>query len=131
MDFKHKILIVDGHALVHRAFHAIPGLTNGKGFPTGAIYGFFNILFRAMAQIKPEYVAVTFDKSEITFRNKLDGDYKAHRKPAHEDLTIQVPKIHDLLRAMDMPIYEKGDMRQMILLELFPVRHPALFRTLF
>lgn len=108
MDFKQKILIVDGHALVHRAFHAIPGLTNGKGFPTGAIYGFFNILFRAMTQLKPQYLAVTFDKSEVTFRNKLSGDYKAHRKAAPDDLVVQVPKIQELLRAMDIPIYEKG-----------------------
>ncbi|HYC80076.1 MAG TPA: DNA polymerase I [Candidatus Binatia bacterium] len=108
MEFKQKIVLVDGHALLHRAFHALPGLTNPEGFPTGAIYGFFSIFFKALEQIKPAYVAVTFDLSEITFRNKLSGDYKAHRKPAPDDLVIQLPKVKEILTALDIPIYEKG-----------------------
>jgi DNA polymerase-1 len=108
MEFKQKILLVDGHALLHRAFHALPGLTNPQGFPTGAIFGFFSIFLKALTQIKPAYVAVTFDLSEVTFRNKLSGDYKAHRKPTPDDLVIQLPKVKEILTALNIPIYEKG-----------------------
>jgi DNA polymerase I len=107
MSSKQKILLVDGHALIYRAFHAIPGLANKDGFPTGAIYGFFNIFFRAMSVVKPTHVAVTFDLGEPTFRHKLDGDYKANRKEAPDDLTVQTPKVKELLTAMNIPIYMK------------------------
>jgi DNA polymerase I len=106
--FKQKMLLVDGHALLHRAYHAIPGLTNKDGFPTGAIFGFFSIFLKAIAQIKPAYIAVTFDLSEVTFRNKLSGDYKANRTAAPDDLVIQLPKVKELLTAMNIPIHEKG-----------------------
>lgn len=106
-NFKQKILLVDGHALLHRAYHALPGLTNKDGFPTGAIYGFFSIFLRAIEQIKPAYVAVTFDLSEKTFRHELAGDYKANRKAAPDDLVLQQPKVMELLTALDIPIYMK------------------------
>jgi DNA polymerase I len=102
-----KILLVDGHALLYRAFHAIPGLANKDGFPTGAVFGFFSIMLRALEQIKPSHVAVTFDMSGPTFRHKLDGDYKAHRKPEPDELTLQTPKVKELLTAMNIPIYQK------------------------
>lgn len=101
------MLLVDGHALLYRAFHAIPGLANKDGFPTGAVFGFFTILFRALEQIKPTHVAVTFDMHGPTFRHKLDGDYKAHRKPEPDDLTLQTPKVKELLTSMNIPIYQK------------------------
>lgn len=108
MSTKNKILLVDGHALLYRAFHAIPGLTNKDGFPTGAIYGFFTIFLRGLTQIKPSHVLVTFDLGEPTFRHKLDGDYKANRKAAPDDLVIQLPKVKELLTAMNIPIHQKG-----------------------
>jgi len=102
-----KILLVDGHALLFRAFHAIPGLANKDGFPTGAIFGFFSIFLRALAQIKPTHVAVVFDRSDPTYRNKLSGDYKANRKETPEDLTRQTPKVVEILQALTVPVYDK------------------------
>lgn len=107
MSKKDKILLVDGHALLYRAFHAIPGLTNKDGFPTGAVFGFFSIFLKAMSQIKPTHVAVVFDMSGPTFRHELAGDYKANRKPAPDDLVIQTPKVKELLTALNIPIYQK------------------------
>lgn len=107
-EFKQKVLLVDGHALVHRAYHALPGLTNKDKFPTGAIFGFFSIFLKALSQLKPAYALVTFDLSEVTFRHKLSGDYKAHRTAPPDDLVIQVPKIKEILTAMNIPIYEKA-----------------------
>jgi DNA polymerase I len=106
-EFKQKVLLVDGHALLHRAFHALPGLTNPDGFPTGAIFGFFSIFFRALEKIKPAYALVTFDMKGPTFRHELAGDYKAHRKPPPDDLVLQEPKVKEILTALDIPIYQK------------------------
>ncbi len=106
-EFKQKMLLVDGHALLHRAFHALPGLTNKDGFPTGAVFGFFSIFLRALEKIKPTYVLVAFDLGGETFRHKLTGDYKAHRKPPHDDLLLQEPKVKEILTAMNIPIYSK------------------------
>lgn len=108
MQFKQKILLVDGHALFHRAYHALPGLTNKDGFPTGAIYGFLSILFKAFSEIKPTHALVAFDLPGETFRHKMAGDYKAHRKPMESDLAIQLPKLQEVLSVLRLPIYEKS-----------------------
>jgi DNA polymerase-1 len=107
MSKNDKILLVDGHALLYRAFHALPGLANKDGFPTGAVFGFFSIFLKALSQIKPTHVAVVFDMQGPTFRHELDGDYKAHRKPTPDDLVIQTPKVKELLTALNIPIYQK------------------------
>jgi DNA polymerase-1 len=107
MEFKKKLLMVDGHALLYRAYHALPNLTNNEGFPTGAVFGFFSIFLKALEQIKPAYVMVAFDMRGPTFRDKLSGDYKANRKPAPDDLMTQLPKVQEILTAMDIPIYMK------------------------
>ena len=108
MSTKNKLLLVDGHALLFRAFHAIPGLTNKDGFPTGAIYGFFSIFLRALTTIKPTHVLVTFDMGEPTFRHKMDKDYKANRQAPPDDLLLQQPKVAELLSAMNIPIHKKA-----------------------
>lgn len=97
----------DGHALLFRAYHALPGLTNSQGFPTGAIFGFFSMLLKALEDEKPTHVLVTFDVKGPTFRDQLSGDYKAHRKPTPDDLNLQLPKIKEILTALEIPIYEK------------------------
>lgn len=107
MDFKQKLLLIDGHALFHRAFHALPGMTNQQGFPTGAVFGFLSMLFKAFIDIKPTHALVTFDLPGPTFRDKLAADYKATRKPAANELIIQLPKLKEILTALDIPIYEK------------------------
>jgi DNA polymerase-1 len=107
-EFKKKLLMVDGHALLYRAYHALPNLTNSQGFPTGAIFGFFSMFLKALEDLKPTHVLVTFDVRGPTFRDKLSGDYKAHRKPTPDDLNLQLPKIKEVLQALCIPVYEKA-----------------------
>ncbi|MEO8065506.1 MAG: DNA polymerase I [Candidatus Doudnabacteria bacterium] len=107
-EFKRKLLLIDGHALFHRAFHALPAMSNKDGFPTGAIFGFFSMLFKALVDIKPSHALVTFDVKGPTFRDKLTSDYKATRKPAPDELLMQLPKIKEILIALDIPIYERA-----------------------
>jgi DNA polymerase-1 len=106
-EFKQKLLMIDGHALTFRAFHALPNLTNSEGFPTGAIFGFFSMFLKSIEDIKPTHALVTFDMSGPTFRHKMDGDYKAHRKPVPDEINMQVPKIVEILEAMNMPVFTK------------------------
>lgn len=107
MKFEKKLLLIDGHALFHRAFHALPTMTASDGFPTGAIFGFLSMLFKALADIKPTHALVTFDMPGKTFRDDMAADYKAHRKPAADEMKMQLPKLKELLVALDIPIYEK------------------------
>lgn len=107
MEFKNKLLLIDGHALFHRAFHALPPMSNSQGFPTNAIFGFFSMLFKALADIKPTHALVTFDLPGPTFRHHLAGDYKATRKAAPDELTMQLPKVKEILQALKIPVYEK------------------------
>src|ERR1041385_9256528 len=107
-DFKKKLLLIDGHALFHRAFHALPAMSNKDGFPTGAIFGFFSMLFKALQDIKPTHALVTFDVKGPKFRDKLAADYKATRKAPPDELIMQLPKIKEILQALDIPIYEKA-----------------------
>ncbi len=107
MEFKKKLLLIDGHALFHRAFHALPAMSNAEGFPTGAIFGFFSMFFKALADIKPTHALVTFDVKGPTFRDKLAADYKATRKAPPSELMVQLPKIKEILNALEVPIYEK------------------------
>ncbi len=107
MDFQKKLLLIDGHALFHRAFHAIPNMTGPGGFPTGAIFGFLSMLFKALADIKPTHAVVTFDMPGGTYRDKLSADYKATRKAPDPEMMKQLPKLHEIIEALDIPIYEK------------------------
>src|SRR3989344_6902375 len=96
-EFKRKLLLVDGHALLHRAFHAIPNMTASDGFPTGAIFGFLSMLFNAFTDIKPTHALVTFDLPGKTFRDSMAADYKAHRKPTPDEMKMQLPKLKEIL----------------------------------
>src|SRR3989338_6672959 len=107
VGFKQKLLLIDGHALFYRAFHPTPNMTAPQGFPTGAIFGFLSMLFKAFTDIKPTHALVTFDLPGKTFRDELATDYKAHRKPTPGELTMQLPKLKEILRTLDIPIYEK------------------------
>ncbi|OGE80017.1 MAG: hypothetical protein A2660_02900 [Candidatus Doudnabacteria bacterium RIFCSPHIGHO2_01_FULL_45_18] len=108
MDFKKKLLLIDGHALFHRAYHALPNMTGPGGFPTGAIFGFLSMFLKALADIKPTHALVTFDVKGPTFRDKLSADYKATRKAPDEAMMVQLPKLKEILKALNMPIYEKA-----------------------
>lgn len=100
------MLIIDGNSLAYRAFHAIPLLTNSEGITTNAAYGFTNMLFKVLLDRKPDYVAVAFDKGKITFRHERFKDYKVHRKATPDDLRPQFPLLKDILKAMQIPVFE-------------------------
>lgn len=97
---------MDGNALIHRGYHAMPGLSTKKGEPTGGVYGFSLILLKAIAELKPTHIGVTFDLAGPTFRHKAYQEYKAHRVKAPQDLYDQIPKVKEVVRALNIPIFE-------------------------
>ena len=99
-----KIVLIDGHSILNRAFYGLPPLTNAKGFHTNAIYGFLNIFFKLMDEEKPDYVTVAFDVKAPTFRHEMYAAYKGTRKGMPEELREQVPVMQDVLRAMGVQI---------------------------
>ena len=105
---KEKILLIDGHSILHRAFYGIPDLTNVEGLHTNAIYGFLKILFKLLEEEKPDYLVVAFDVHAPTFRHEMFAEYKGTRKPMPEELRPQVPVIKDVLRAMNVMVVEKS-----------------------
>jgi 5'-3' exonuclease len=110
------LLIVDGHALVYRAYHAFPKeLTSPDGLPVGAAFGFCRILFSSIRTLKPTHLLVTFDTSAPTFRHTSYADYKATRSATPEELTAQLPVVHRIVDAMEAPVlsmdgYEADDL---------------------
>ena len=95
-----KILLIDGHSILNRAFYGLPDLTNSEGLHTGAVYGFLNILFKVLGEEKPEYLAVAFDRSEPTFRHTKYPEYKGTRKPMPQELKEQIPLLKEMLEKM-------------------------------
>ena len=102
-----KILLIDGHSILNRAFYGLPDLTNSEGKHTGAVYGFLNILFRTLEEEKPQYLTVAFDLKAPTFRHKMFEAYKGTRKPMPEELREQVPLIKEVLAAMGVNVVTK------------------------
>ena len=103
-----KLVLIDGHALVHRAFHALPPtLTSPKGIPTNAVFGFTSVLLKMIKDLKPDYIAATFDLAAPTFRHEEFAEYKIHREKAPDELHAQVPVIKEILMAFGVPVYEK------------------------
>lgn len=103
-----KIVLIDGHSILNRAFYGVPDLTNSEGLHTNAIYGFLNILFKILEEEKPEYLTVTFDVHAPTFRHEMFADYKGTRKPMAEELRQQVPVMKEVLHAMQIATIEKA-----------------------
>ncbi len=101
-----KIVLIDGHSILHRAFFGIPDLTNAEGLHTNAVYGFLNILFKILEEEKPDYLTVAFDVHAPTFRHKMFVDYKGTRKPMAEELREQVPVMKEVLKSMGVAIVE-------------------------
>lgn len=100
-----KFVLVDGHALFHRAFHAMPPLTTSKGELVNAVFGFTSMLLRVLADIKPEYAAVAFDTKAPTFRHTAYTAYKAHRIAAPEEMHQQLPRVKEIVSALNIPIF--------------------------
>ena len=90
---KPKVFLIDGSSYIYRAFFAIAHLSNSKGFPTNAIYGFTNMLLKVLREKGAEYAAIAFDAPGPTFRHEVFGEYKANRPSMPEDLRVQVPHI--------------------------------------
>ena len=105
---KHPLVaLVDGSNYIYRAFYGVPLLTNSKGFPTNAIYGFTNMLLKLLRDLTPDYVVVTFDLKGPTTRHEEFMDYKATRKPMPDDLIPQIPFIKDVVRGFSISVLEK------------------------
>ncbi len=110
-----KLVLIDGHSILNRAYYGVPDLTNSQGLHTNAVYGFLNIMFKILDEEKPDYFAVAFDLHAPTFRHKMYGAYKGTRKPMQEELRQQVPVMQELLTAMGVPLmmlegYEADDL---------------------
>lgn len=102
-----KIVLIDGHSILNRAFYGLPDLTNAEGLHTNAIYGFLNIMFKILEEEKPDYLTVAFDVHAPTFRHEMFADYKGTRKPMADELRQQVPVMKDVLHAMGVRTVEK------------------------
>lgn len=102
-----KIVLIDGHSILNRAFYGVPDLTNAQGLHTNAVYGFLNIMFKILEEEKPEYLTVAFDVHAPTFRHKMYEQYKGTRKPMAEELRQQVPVMKEVLQAMQVRIIEQ------------------------
>lgn len=102
-----KLVLIDGHSILNRAFYGVPDLTNAQGVHTNAVYGFLNIMFKILDEEKPQYLIVAFDVSAPTFRHEMFDAYKGTRKPMPPELKQQVPIIKEVLTAMNIQIVEK------------------------
>ena len=104
---KKRLIIIDGNALVHRAYHALPPLSTKKGEIVNAVYGFLLVFLKAIKEFQPDFIAATFDLRAPTFRHEKFKEYKATRKKAPDELYSQMPKIKELLKNFNVPIFEK------------------------
>ena len=101
------MILIDSNALVHRSYHALPPLTNKKGEMVNAVYGFASILLKVSRELKPDYIICVFDTAHPTFRSKEYKQYKAKRTKAPQDLYDQISRVKKMIRAFDIPIYQK------------------------
>jgi DNA polymerase-1 len=102
-----KLYLIDGNSLLYRAYYAIQRLSNSKGFPTNAVFGFISMLKKLIEKEKPHYLGIVFDTKGPTVRHKAYKDYKAHRKPMPEDLVAQIPVIKKIVKAFNIPMFER------------------------
>lgn len=105
---RQKLVLIDGHSILNRAFYGVPDLTNGQGLHTNAVYGFLNIMFKIIEEEQPDYLTVAFDVHAPTFRHEIYPDYKGTRKPMPEELREQVPVMKEMLQTMGICIMEKA-----------------------
>ncbi len=103
----HKIVLIDGHSIVNRAFYGVPDLTNSEGLHTNAIYGFLNIMLKILEEENPTHLIIAFDRSEPTFRHQMYDDYKGTRKPMADELREQIPVLKEVLHAMGIMTVEQ------------------------
>jgi len=104
---KKKVVLLDAHAIIHRAYHALPALVSPKGFPAGALYGLGAMLLRIVKDLNPDYLIACYDLPEKTFRHEAYVGYKATRKKIPEDLIFQLEKSREIFHVFNIPIYDK------------------------
>lgn len=107
MEDNKRLIIIDSNALLHRSFHALPPLTNKRGEPTGAVYGFLLILFKAIKDLNANYIVACFDLPQPTFRHEKFKEYKAQRPKTPEGIVSQIPIIKEVLESFKIPIFVK------------------------
>ncbi len=103
-----KLVLIDGNAIMHRAYHALPPLTTKDGEPINAVYGLTTMLLRTISDLKPTHIAICFDRKEPTFRKKEFEEYQAHRPEKDKELLAQFGKARDTVSAFRIPIYDKA-----------------------
>ena len=107
-DSTHKrLILLDAHAILHRAYHALPDFVSVKGEPTGGLYGVTTMLMKIIDELKPDYIVACYDLPGGTFRNEVYKNYKAGRKKADDALVSQMKRSRDIFHAFDIPIYDK------------------------
>ncbi|MDR2043084.1 MAG: DNA polymerase I [Clostridium sp.] len=107
-DRKEKLVLIDGHSILNRAFYGVPDLSNAQGLHTNAVYGFLNILFKILEEENPAYLAVAFDVHAPTFRHEIYPEYKGTRKPMPQELREQLPVMKEVLEAMRIVMVERA-----------------------
>ena len=108
MSTKKKLILIDGNAIIHRAYHALPPFTTKKGELVNAVYGFASTLLSVIAEFQPDYVVASFDLAGKTFRHEKFEDYKATRIKGDDELYAQIPRVKEVVRAFNIPIYEQA-----------------------
>lgn len=103
---KKKIVLLDSHAILHRAYHALPDFSNSKGEPTGALYGLAAMLISIIKELKPDYIFAAFDLPKPTYRHEVYADYKAGRKKSDDELVSQIKRAYAFYKAFNIPVYE-------------------------
>jgi DNA polymerase-1 len=134
MSAKTPVILVDGSSYLYRAFHALPPLTNSKGKPTGAVKGVINMMRRLQKDYPESTHVVVFDAKGKTFRDEMYGEYKANRPPMPDDLRLQIEPIHNIIRAMGMPLLviegvEADDVIGTLALQATAAEQPVVIST--
>src|ERR1035437_1396277 len=102
-----RLILLDSHAILHRAYHALPDFASSKGEPTGALYGLSTMLIKIIADLKPDYIVACYDLPGPTYRHEAYKEYKAGRKKTDEELVSQLKRSRDVFEAFNIPIYDK------------------------
>src|SRR3989344_5909580 len=102
------LLLIDAHALIHRAYHALPPLTSPLGAPVGALYGIASMLLKIFKEERPDYIAAAFDRPEPTFRKEMFKEYKAHRPQTESELSEQLTQAYELFKKFNISVFEKA-----------------------
>lgn len=105
---KKRLVLLDSHAILHRAYHALPDFSTAKGEPTGALYGLSTMLIKIIEDLKPDYIVACYDMAAPTYRHEAYKEYKAGRQKTEDDLIMQIKRSYDVYHAMNIPIYEKA-----------------------